>query len=112
MQMPFGKFKGRELADLPDDYVSWLLNIDLREPLASAIKREFSRRAAEAQDRRKAAALQPESEVLSLAARIIATGYKRLATTMHPDAGGEHAEMVLLNAVKDFLQNHLRGLAA
>jgi len=42
MKMPFGKFKGYDLADLPDNYLDWLwFEIELREPLKSAIHREY-----------------------------------------------------------------------
>lgn len=40
--MPFGKFKGILLADLPDGYLEWLVGLgDLREPLSSAVADEY-----------------------------------------------------------------------
>lgn len=44
-RMPFGKHKGTPLNDLPVDYLKWLSTIELREPLASAV-REITARAA------------------------------------------------------------------
>lgn len=42
MRMPFGKFKGVELGDLPDDYLAWLTTLhDLRDPLRSAVATEW-----------------------------------------------------------------------
>jgi Putative quorum-sensing-regulated virulence factor len=45
MRMPFGKYKGHDLAALPDDYLLWVsANIPLREPLWSALTDEMARR--------------------------------------------------------------------
>ncbi len=38
MRMPFGKYRGLDLEDLPDEYLEWLLSIDLREKLRSALE--------------------------------------------------------------------------
>lgn len=49
MRMPFGKYKGQDLAALPDDYLRWVIaNIPLREPLWSALTEEMARRGYEA----------------------------------------------------------------
>jgi uncharacterized protein (DUF3820 family) len=43
--MPFGKYKGHDLAALPDDYLLWVIaNIPLRDPLGSAITEEMALR--------------------------------------------------------------------
>lgn len=42
--MPFGKFKGTPLEALDDGHIGWLLSIELREPLFSAVLREARRR--------------------------------------------------------------------
>ena len=43
--MPFGKFAGVALTELPDQYVAWLLNLpDLREPLRQFVIEESIRR--------------------------------------------------------------------
>jgi hypothetical protein len=45
MLMPFGKYKGQDLAALPDEYLLWVsANIPLREPLWSAITDEMALR--------------------------------------------------------------------
>ncbi len=43
MKMPFGKHKGKALADIPVDYIEWFLtNIDnLREDLAEEMKNQI-----------------------------------------------------------------------
>jgi hypothetical protein len=38
-KMPFGKYKGSSLKDIPADYLLWLRkNVELRGPLAVAVK--------------------------------------------------------------------------
>ena len=46
--MPFGKFKGTPLANLPDEYILWLGCLDdLRQPLLGHVLREMGRRLSE-----------------------------------------------------------------
>lgn len=45
MKMPFGKHKGDDVQDLPDDYVKWFATkTDIRGPVASAVQAEYRRR--------------------------------------------------------------------
>jgi len=40
MIFPFGKHKGKNVADVPKGYLRWLLqNVELREPLLTAVRR-------------------------------------------------------------------------
>jgi uncharacterized protein (DUF3820 family) len=46
--MPFGKYKGQDSNELPDKYLLWLLeNIELRDPLLSAIEEAVDERGLE-----------------------------------------------------------------
>ncbi|MBN1566231.1 MAG: DUF3820 family protein [Acidobacteria bacterium] len=115
MRMPFGKYRGCYISSLPNDYLRWLLALrDLREPLARAIREEAASRCGGPDDTDESEdpfrSIIPEPEVLSLADRIIRTGYKRLASQMHPDTGGSHDGMILLNIANHFLRSQLRGL--
>jgi Putative quorum-sensing-regulated virulence factor len=43
--MPFGKFKDTPLAEIPDDYLEWLLSCEwLRDPLRSKVEAELDAR--------------------------------------------------------------------
>jgi uncharacterized protein (DUF3820 family) len=43
--MPFGKFKDYPLAEIPDDYLEWLLSCEwLRDPLRSKVEQELDAR--------------------------------------------------------------------
>src|SRR4051812_49108366 len=44
MNMPFGHYRGHDLAELPQDYLAWLSTLELREPLKSAVVEESLRR--------------------------------------------------------------------
>lgn len=100
-RMPFGKFKGRRISELPDDYVNWLMGLgaDLRDPLRAAVEREFQRRFEDPTPR-----LLPPPDVRDAAAELIAAGYRALAKVKHPDAGGDHTAMVSLTQARDFLR--------
>src|SRR5687768_17402034 len=54
--MPFGKYKGWPLDQVPDDYLEWLQTIDLRPRLLQAVMQEAAYREAmqeETPDRRR-----------------------------------------------------------
>ena len=45
MLMPFGKYKGHDLHELPDEYLLWMIaTIPLRDPLLSAVTEEITER--------------------------------------------------------------------
>jgi hypothetical protein len=102
--MPFGKFKGTPLESLPDDYLGWLTTIELKEPLLSAVAEERERRAA-------ATPRHPPhlDAVREVAKEIVGVGYRELARRSHPDAGGSHQKMVVVNAARNLLQERLSG---
>ena len=46
--LPFGKFRGTPLSDVPDDYLMWLATRDdLRNPLLKHVLNEMARRLVE-----------------------------------------------------------------
>jgi Putative quorum-sensing-regulated virulence factor len=104
--MPFGKYRGRPLADIPDAYVHWLASLqNLREPLRAAVHREAQRRRHAESTR----TLLPVA-ALPIAHELITAGYRVLTKTSHPDVGGDHPRMVLLNATVTWLRAVVRGV--
>lgn len=92
MRMPFGKYRGWEIADLPDEYLQWLVTIELREPLFMAVVREIDRRAFSSQKKSRSSVPAP-----LMAKEIVKAGYRALAMKYHPDHGGDGKKMVELN---------------
>jgi hypothetical protein len=107
VKMPFGKYKGRRLADLPDDYLDWLLTIDLRPFLRSAVAKEVARRVIDDQYRLPAFPPCPAPDV---AADLVGAGLRSLSRRYHPDIGGTHDQMIRVTAVADWFRTLLREL--
>ncbi len=112
--MPFGKFKGVAVCDLPSDYLSWLSeNVNLREPLRSAVFSEIEDR--ECGDR---GAVEPgislwiDETDIPVAREIIDRGRRAAARVHHPDAGGSTKIMQRFNSVALSLSKQLEGLEA
>lgn len=80
--MPFGKFSGLPLADIPTNYLSWLLSLDLREPLKSGVWSEYRRRV----DAQEAPAALDMDRVKRI--------YRTLAMEFHPDRQGGNGDVM------------------
>jgi Putative quorum-sensing-regulated virulence factor len=95
VKMPFGKFKGQPVEDLPPPYLHWLWeNIELRDPLYSAVRAALGEKPA-------TGSTLPAVKVC--ARDIVVAGYRVLAKSCHPDHGGSHEDMVNLNKAKELL---------
>lgn len=92
--MPFGKYRGKPLADLPDDYLAWVLDTcqDISPTLRRAIESQLGLTKAKAQP-------------LALTAKVISDWYRRLAREFHPDHGGTHEGMKALNRAHELLRD-------
>jgi hypothetical protein len=114
--MPFGKYKGIDLEELPLDYLQWLRGIAKAGRLQSAINVEIARRATERHYERTYDHEPPRrrdplasAEVRRLALEIVTRGYRAAALEHHPDHGGDTEQMKLANAAADALRELLGG---
>jgi hypothetical protein len=115
MLMPFGKHKGCPVRDLPDSYVQWLVDGDiLYGPLRDEVEAEYAYRFAAGargtQARTAGLSIHIAPLHVSVVRDIIERGYKAAAKVYHPDAGGDHAAMLELNAAADSLRGQLTAL--
>jgi Putative quorum-sensing-regulated virulence factor len=105
MRMPFGKYRGVAVEELPLDYLRWLReNIALREPLLSSVNEAL---AGKAEDRPLGSSGVPV-ELKPVVSDLIATGYRALALKVHPDCGGNHEDMTKLNRACEWLRSVLQ----
>jgi hypothetical protein len=92
--MPFGKYKGIPLENLPDDYIVWLKALtNLRPPLRKAVRDEWQSRLREQQEREEQARRAPapaplDPEDRALMGELVRAGFRVLASKYHPDHGG------------------------
>ncbi|NMC87211.1 MAG: hypothetical protein GYA69_02045 [Candidatus Moranbacteria bacterium] len=87
--MPFGKYHGCELHELPDSYVKWLwLKVDLREPLRNEILREYKLRFDYGNRPNK------ETALTTIDANRIKQIYRNLACQYHPDRIGGNGDVM------------------
>lgn len=106
MKMPFGKFRGHRVQDLPDDYLEWLTGLDnLRGRLRTVVERERRCRQWEEESRRPVEhAPELDAEDRALLAELIRAGYRALALRYHPDQGGSTETMLRLNRIMERLR--------
>ena len=87
MRIHFGKFKGHDLAELPESYLDWLATIELREPLKSGVEREARRRDNPAEFHERA-------DVGTLDTGKVKKVYRALAFQYHPDKIGGNGDVM------------------
>jgi hypothetical protein len=110
--MPFGRYRGCPIEEIPGDYLAWLLDtVELRPWLRGAVHRELDHRAGRCHEDRGSSAPLPASpgirirqEQLPLARRLIDAGYRALAKKIHPDVDGDFRQMQALNALAESLR--------
>jgi hypothetical protein len=106
LNMPFGKYKGELIEDIPTDYLRWLFReCNLRPPLRYAVERELAIRRADA------ASNPPAAQAAPAWASIIREWHREMALKFHPDRGGHVEAMKAINHAADRLKE-LTGAAS
>lgn len=107
--MPFGKYRGEQLDELPLSYLAWLIDeCELRDgDLRDALWQEWRRRTSP-----PAPSPRRSCPVPKMAEELIGAGLRTLARRYHPDAGGTHDQMIAVSATADWLRAQVRGLSA
>lgn len=95
MLMPFGKFKGDYIFNLPDNYLIWLQSkIELREPLKTHVVNEIEARG-----------LIPAKSSGTLDPVRVKAIYRELSLQFHPDRiGGDGEAQRALNLFYERLE--------
>jgi hypothetical protein len=103
--MPFGKYRGCFISELPLEYLDWLLDQEfIRNPLRSTLEREFEKRLH---------SQEPNNAIdISLIDELVSAGLRTLSKKYHPDLGGDHDLMVALNNCAEWLRQQARRIAA
>lgn len=105
--MPFGKYKGRLLSEIPTEYLVWLRTIELRPFLRDAVATEWTRRHADSSGGASSRGA-PEVAVRQMADTLVTQGYRVLAHAHHPDRGGSLVRMQEVNAAVAWLRRVTR----
>ena len=104
MKMPFGKFKGEDVEDVPIVYLKWLWkNVPLRSGLRDSVASVLGIGI----DGENRSPPQNSNDPIAVDCKIVCDliklGYRELAKRYHPDIGGSNEKMTRLNIVREFL---------
>jgi hypothetical protein len=103
--MPFGPYRGKELASLPTDYLAWALRAVPEEGLRHALRAEYKARIRRARQHRNGH--EPSggaSTAPGLSRELVERGRRELARKYHPDVGGNNGELMKgVNLLADWL---------
>jgi len=104
-RMPFGKYRGRCLYEVPLSYLGWVLeNVDDISPVLRKAIREEIRERLGLQSPPPPPPPPPPSPCRTcseLRSRWLPI-YRKLVLLLHPDRGGSHDAMVLVNEVNEW----------
>jgi Putative quorum-sensing-regulated virulence factor len=110
MRMPFGKYRGLAVADVPPEYLFWLYRNGEIEPELRGAIADVLRGLIPARDRpvvpRPAGVDGREAARREVLAALKAA-YREMAMRHHPDRGGSHQAMIGVNALYERLEELL-----
>ena len=104
MRIPFGKYIGAEISDVPHDYLCWVLNnlASLRPDLRLAIEDHLG--SLRPPKPAPAPAPRPAPAVPVAALQSV---YREMSRRFHPDHGGSHDAMIAVNCVFERIRETL-----
>jgi Family of unknown function (DUF6009)/Putative quorum-sensing-regulated virulence factor len=94
MLVPFGKYKGRPMSEVPTDYLHW--NVEAQQQQLKSFLDEIEHRES------------LEVTKISWAEQIIQSGYRTLTLKHHPDRRGNNGDMRELNGSHEALLKLLK----
>lgn len=107
MKLNFGKHKGQDIEDVPDSYLTWVLDNcpKLGETTTTAIKKKLGIINDEYQAQMRSqlaqavirAKIDARGEARDEAISALKTVYRTLSRKYHPDMGGDTAKMAAIN---------------
>jgi len=97
MIMTFGKHRGKRLENIPKDYLLWVLdNCSPQPTLLRAIKQVLG---------------LSDEPTTAISTDIVGPWYRKLAMEFHPDQGGTHQAMKVVNRCSELLAEMMEGAA-
>ena len=110
MFLPFGRYQGQPVRDVPDDYLEWLISLpDLRDPLRHIVELEWDRRTnqtTQSETARDNQDLAPKEQPVLL--RFVEDSYRRFPGRKEQGLYGLSVDMRRLKNVLRSLRKQLR----
>lgn len=100
--MPFGKYRGEFLTEIPPNYLRWLLREcdSIDSYLRRRVEEELYRRSDRDTKLQQEQPQQPPVDFKAILSRV----HKEMAMRFHPDRGGHVEAMKAINCVMDRLK--------
>jgi hypothetical protein len=109
MKMPFGKYEGYDVREIPRNYLDWCLNNigDLSPRLREAMEDALAGRSRSARQRSPIKVIEKVRDQFRTAVK---TWYRHASRKHHPDHGGSNERMAVINEARDELLEAVESL--